>query len=253
MLEAKTALKHWCEVERSHGHRLTLTDLWEEFKDIVALKREKVRVAEACGQALEEDIAWSMAAGERVEKVSASQKYLETTKVRLQSFCELRLLKPQRVTKLSAKEEQALVRCTWQMMDRALYLAFCSPIEELTEQGIPEAAAFVEGRKQTALVFADQVPFWVGMEDARQLYLSSEWGDSLKQPRENVLERSSQAYRVEEEPGGLVAAGVSGMAAPGKDLQKRGPSDAKAKVRITVELRQVITGYGEGPLPPVGL
>ena len=224
----KDTLKAWCVKERNHGHSLNSGDVWQEYKFILEEAIRSLRwKAGKLEEQDEERRALRIQAGmlqQRILKVQASPSYMKDTRGELVKYCGLRLLKPQRLVNLSPKEE--LVRChlTWQMLDEKLWQVAFAGDEELQEM-VVDVPGFKATRRQTALIFADQVPWRGKIGGGTQLYFADE-RPSRKQ---------------------VQAAKNAGLPLPnqGQSQTRGGECEDAEKYRITVELRQVILHYFE--------
>jgi hypothetical protein len=117
--EFKVALKQWAELERGNGQTLDSHDLVEQFAFMV-------NKAVAHGAELQAKCHLSAAGRARLLEYRGRVERLKTKSYRrwysgeLMQFCEVRLLKPQRMLKLSYEEEQVRCKLTWQQFDRRM-------------------------------------------------------------------------------------------------------------------------------------
>ena len=209
-------MKQWLEEERSYGHSIGKSDLWFEYKWQLeeSMEIERRKVLEDPGNAKAK--ARHLALKTRLEKITASTVYLNTTKKELLKFCGARLLKPQRFVNLTLEEEKARAHVTWMSYDKLMDLAAFGTPEELSEV-IANGEEWVENRENTVLGWSDQIPVWVkGDMDQARIFLSSE-------------------TRSKHEPG---VHGSSRMS------QKRACyGEGSDKFRVTLELRNVIYNW----------
>ena len=212
--------------ERELGHGLNLSDLWHEFQYAAADVLETLTNTS-------EDKALRQAIEGRLQALRNNVKYLETYKKRLVAVCGLKLRRPQRVTKMSPAEEQCSTELGWQLYDRALWLAGCAPVEELSKHVLqPERYA---EKENIILGFSDQVPYWIGLETDRQLYLEGE-------------------FRQQSQPGVVFSSDVQHSQKLTDQTQTRSEVEGgPGKARVTVELRQVILDYFVDGKEPEGL
>ena len=212
----KLKVKQWLEEERSYGHSIGKSDLWFEYKWQLeeSMEIERLKVLEDPGNASAK--ARHLAITTRLEKITASNAYLNTTKKDLLKFCGARLLKPQRFVNLTLEEEKARCHVTWMSYDKLMDLAAFGTPEQLSEV-IANGEDWVENRENTVLGWSDQIPVWVkGDIDQTRVFLSSE---TLSKP----------------EPEAHAAARMS---------QKRAYyGDGSDKFRVTLELRNVIYNW----------
>ena len=80
-----------------------------------------------------------------------------------------RLLKPQRMLSLTLDEEMHRVFETWKDWDWKLYMVCFGPMSWLEKQ-VCDATAFRKNLRNLVLSFSDQVPFWVLVKAAKELY-----------------------------------------------------------------------------------
>ena len=270
--ELKLQVKRVAEEERQLGHSLSKLDVWLEFRiaashRIKELRKDASAAATAELQALET----------RMRKLQASQKYRDTFQTRLLVFCDLKLRKPQRVTRMTPAEERVAAEMGWRWTDRALWLVGCAGVEELRKH-VLEPEELLAHKELVALVFSDQVPYWTGLELAKQVYLQSEFRrkneamnplafrgqeDQVSQrlqcfgedpATEGAATGEAQGGAGEAAGGDEAAAGGAGAAAKGaSDKQLRGSAGADSRIRITVQLRQAILHYFSSTKEPVGV
>ena len=233
--EQKDQLKVWVANERAHGHALNMSDLWTQFKFLMEEEERKELHNEF--QAKDEETRMKAALRKqefrsRIQKIQASREYLKSFKRALMDHCEVKLLKPQRLVRLSLKEEEVRCELTWQMLDEAIWkVAFGGP-EDLKDL-VLDYKAFDSFRRDCVLGFSDQVPWRGKLRGGQQQYLETE------RPQRSKVPGGSTAVVQDNE----------GM------NQTRGQESENAdKFRVTVEMRQVIYNYfkDEDPVGAMG-
>ena len=132
--------------------------------------------------------------------------------------CDCRLLKPQRMLKLAFGAEAFRCKLTWQMLDRRIWDFAFGGTEVLKKYFVkPEDA--IGNLEHAVIGFSDQVPWWGMMKQGKQLYMKHE--------------HNKAAAKTAGEPS-----------------QKRGWDDDQAsKLRIVVELRQIVKGWSGSGVP----
>ena len=108
--------------------------------------------------------------------------------------CGATLLKPQRLINLSPSEEEHRLIQTWKDFDHRMFNVCFGSLSWLEEQ-VLEPQVFRDNTKATVVSFSDQVPFWVKVKSARQLFAS--WELSTKTSRCDVSRLSR--YRRESQ------------------------------------------------------
>ena len=115
---------------------------------------------------------------------------------------------------------------------------------------VADPEGFASRRKETVLVFSDQIPFWVKVGACRQLYKASEVKRSRKSNIVTGLRgcdlrgRESQVCRRDEED--------PLRASMGSQLRQQGRPEAD-RYRITVEARQEIHNFFDRNQAPKGV
>ena len=88
---------------------------------------------------------------------------------RLSSVCGARLLKPQRLLTLTLDEEKKRVFESWKDWDRKQW-EMCFGDLSWLEKHVADPKTFRRNIKKTVLKWSDQIPFWVKVKHAKQLY-----------------------------------------------------------------------------------
>ena len=248
----KERVKNVAEAERQLGHSLNKSDLWLEFR--IAASQEIRRLQEDASNGAQSALR---VLRQRIQKLKASRKYLGSFQTRLQAFCKLKLRKPQRITRFSPEEEALAAEMGWRWNDRAIWLAGCAGEEELKKH-VLEPAKLQANRAAVVLGYSDQVPYWTGLETERQLYLETEvkvHGEAGAGPIHCSQQVSQRITAAQAGAGGGVAGlEASAEAAVNNQTQTRGTGESSdGRVRVTVELRQLILNYFAEDKEPVGV
>ena len=162
----------------------------------------------------------------------------------------MKYLKPQRMLKISSEEEQARCKCTWQMFDRALWVAAFAD-EELLADIVADPKEFIKNREDIVIGASDQVPYWCTLGPRKQLYLQSEVSKSKKErtSKENLAGHSSQISQTLS----TELEGLEDEEETQKMTQTRGEEASEnSKLRITLEMRQLVYNYFKPGADPVG-
>ena len=110
-----------------------------------------------------------------------------------------------------------------------------------------DAARFRERQASTALIFSDEIPFWVNLGHQKVLFADWEVGATANRGKTaSSLVQMSQAQRkMAEHEAKRVAEKVT---------QKRGPAKSgDEKFRITLEARQGVLNWFDGSQSPTGV
>ena len=116
---------------------------------------------------------WCLDLQDRIKKLNESAKYRETFADRLLADCGARLLKPQRLSKLSPEEEEARILQTWSYYDAALWVAAFGE-EDTLRKFVACPLEWARGREEVVLGWSDQIPVWLKLGRSMQVYASEE-------------------------------------------------------------------------------
>ena len=94
----------------------------------------------------------------RLRDPKTSKGVHENRQQQLMRYCDARLRKPQRLTRLSLKEEQVRWENTLKGFDRVLWEAMRA---ELLEGRMRKPKEFVEGVRDAVVCHCDQIPMWL--------------------------------------------------------------------------------------------
>ncbi len=98
----------------------------------------------------------------------------------------------------------------------------------------------MERREQTALVFSDQIPFWVKIGNRKVVFAAHEQARSSHESRKMGATTSGSQMSQALQP----LADVESEIAAEKMSQKRGPAKSgDDKFRVTLEARQAVLGW----------
>ena len=146
----------------------------------------------------------------------------------------MKLREPQRVVDISPREEQAICQLTCQSYDGLLQLAaFGTPEKLSTCLAVPER--FAEDRGSIILGVLDQVPVWVKIVQAKQLYRDHEVANNNKYGRRGLMLGPGKSFPQVEWSDG----------SDGLEQLRSHHAAAGDRYRVTVELCQLVTGYFE--------
>jgi hypothetical protein len=139
---------------------------------------------------------------------------------------------------LSPAEEQARLEATWQHLDFAMWCLLKD--DKWIEDHFAKPEAVKEFLKMTALLFSDQVPFWVKVTAGRQMFAADErrqkTGKNPKPP-----EAMSQKLDAQNE------------AETSSKMQMRGQGISEQdRYRVTLELTHAVEDYFNSPEVPKG-
>ena len=123
---------------------------------------------------------------------------------RMGYVCDARLLKPQRLLTLTLDEEKKRVFESWKDWDRKQW-EMCFGDKAWLEKHVVDPETFKRNIKQTVLKWSDQIPFWVKVKHAKQLYGNRELrgGKADKNDLKNLLGDSGSFSQRLEGGGGM--------------------------------------------------
>jgi hypothetical protein len=108
-----------------------------------------------------------------MQRLRSSSKYFETFGNRLLLDLGAKLLQPSRLSALSMQEEEARVKNSWKDFDAALWVA-CFGSEEDLAKFVANPVEFQNCRHKLVIGFSDQIPVWVKIGRAKQVYCERE-------------------------------------------------------------------------------
>jgi hypothetical protein len=231
-------VKAFFEDMRAGGHFVDKKDFVEEFMIAAEVYLGKLE-AKAETQALSAvEKMRQMELQERLKKLASKVEAVRYLGDQLQEYLGARCLKPQRVMTLSPAEEQARLEATWQHLDFAMWCLLKD--DKWIEDHFAKPEAVKEFLKMTALLFSDQVPFWVKVTAGKQMFAADERRQKTeKNPK--PPEAMSQKLDAQNE------AGTSSK------MQMRGQGISEQdRYRVTLELTHAVEDYFNSPEVPKG-
>ena len=250
LAELYPVMRTWFEKRRAAGYYVDAGALLHQFEYVIRMCKVQLIAKQKKTELTMEEIKKLKICEEKLI-VLTKPKSAEYWCERLRFEVGATWLKPQRLLTLSPAEEEHRLLQTWQDFDYRVY-NMCFGSLKWLEQHVLEPALFRANIKSTVVSFSDQVPFWVKVKSARQLYASYEL--STKGAR-NDVSRLSQHFRVSQKIEGL-GQEEDGLN-PGLEnndgmSQLRGQAaDNNDKYRITLELQQDLYHYFDIEREPV--
>ena len=264
------SLRSFFSFERSSGRFVDVEDLLLEFEALLTGMQAKL-------EAKETDSFLSPFERRQLQELRRKMPRMQVPStreywgLRMKAVAGARLLKPQRMLSLTLHEEMCRVFETWKDWDWKLHMVCFGPMSWLEKQ-VCNATAFRKNLRNLVLSFSDQVPFWVLVKAAKQLYAwwelrskgkkgdknalenllkaAGSWSqkvaaDNLEDPFDIEVEDEGQQSEEDEqeEVEGAATAGMTqsrGLEAPGAD-----------RYRITIELEQQLHNWCNPELEPV--
>ena len=165
-------VKDFFETMRLYGKYVDAVDLQE---NLMAVMRRYVNEAEKPG--MQEKLQPLQIV--RLDHVRSELERLSNVRMRaakhrqeqLLRFCDARVRRPQRLVQLTLSEERGRWQTTLMSYDRLLWEAMRP---EFLKERLVDPEAFVAGIEDLVVCHCDQVPVWLRMGAARQLYSKSE-------------------------------------------------------------------------------
>jgi len=245
---ASDEIKIFIDSERSYGHSVTKSDVFERYIDILTVRALNIRKAGKIGTCSPEEEAEARNMDDRISKLRAAPKYRQSFTEKLLLWCNAKCLRPHRVSMLSELEEQVRCHLTWKAFDFAQWLAAFGSAEELARFAAkPEQ--WMKHRSQTVLGFSDQVPLWAKCGAKKFVYAQHE----LKVTKQAALRASASelaaltdeqwAEKCKGAAEDKIEAALPQPHAQGqRQLRLQGHSEDE-RFRITYEASQVVRGW----------
>ncbi|CAE7446362.1 unnamed protein product [Symbiodinium sp. CCMP2592] len=251
----KKALRSWFEESRAHGHSVKKRHLLSQWQFL--LTRELLRL-----RSTKEASADAFERAGLDQKICEGEKQLQSAakdsgKNRLRQLLldvDAKNLQPDLKTKLSESEEQVSAKLTYQALDRTLWTACFSPLEELGNR-VAKPSEFRDHVSDLVVICSDQIPLWIKSGSERELFAAWEH-DPLPQQhlRESLKNHHLSSSDQVTGSGDLVPPllqAVKPSAAAGRgsgQRQKRAFLDVDAlRYRVTYEARQALHGLCKDP------
>ncbi len=183
-------LKAWLEESRSQGHRISSNHVFTQLQRIIIVEAKN-----------SSDKQYASELQRRLQSWAASDGYRKTATREALKKIGGRVHLPNRISELPFWQERLRTHLTWKSFDAALWKAAFYTLDELKSEGqISNAVQFLEARHNLVIAFTDQIPFWVKIGSAAQVYAESEMKVQLgKRLRKKVAHQASQIQAVELE------------------------------------------------------
>ena len=124
---------------------------------------------------------------------------------------------PSKFTELTREQEQIRWQMTVQGFDNAVWRAAFASQEELKFY-VADPAKFRERQARTALIFSDEIPFWVKVGHQKVLFADWENKQRSNKTRSSLVQMSQSLAKLVEREDKRVAEKVT---------QKRGPTESR--------------------------
>ncbi len=236
----------WHSFERMLGHEVDQADCYLEFEECV---RREMEILDAVAKVQElsvRELQWRAEMASRLLKLRCSPGYRKSYTQRITSWMGARFGTPSKYTELSREQEQIRWQMTVQGFDNALWRAAFADAEEL-KHFVADVPKFQERIRATALLFSDEVPFWVKIGHRKVLFASWEVGQVANRGKTaaSSVQMSQSLKQMGEEEAGRAAEKVT---------QTRGPAKSgEEKYRITLQARQAVLHYFDEAREPEGV
>jgi hypothetical protein len=165
-------VKVWHSFERMMGHGVDYQDCFLEFLEVVQREIELLEVVAKARPLSALQQRWKEEMQERLQKLAGSERYKQSYGRRLIRWMGARWGTLSKFTELTREQEQIRWQMTVQGFDNAVWRAAFASQEEL-KYYVADAARFRERQARTALIFSDEIPFWVKI--GHQKVLAADW------------------------------------------------------------------------------
>ena len=243
--ELYVKIREWFEKQRAAGRYVDANMLVMQFEYLMSLCKAQLKARV--------ELTAQDAKKLKVIELKIPKMVVKSTRTywaqRLSHECGATLLKPQRLLNLTYEEEEARLIATWQDFDYRMYNMCFGDLSWLNEQ-VHDPALFRENIKNTVISFSDQVPWWVKVKSARQLFasweLSSKAGKN-KVEMMNTYRRESQVFKPGQGESFLEAV----PSADGMSQLRGQAAENNDKYRITLELQQDLYNWFDKTKEPI--
>ena len=242
-------INYWITKERIRSHTIALSDVKDEWIDMLTAEIAEIRASQAMTK---DDHLW-VAEMERKKQclLNKDRKTKGKNVKRMLSKIGARIGTPSRSASLTPKQEKQRCKLTWQNFDHICHLASFGTNDEL--KGFTgDVPGWRKHKKDTWLVFSDEIPFWVKIGLLKTVFANWEMKADPKTKKDRAARDASRhqaSQKLEKEDEGKDGAEIPEDAEP-KDnqgcTQRRGAERVGEKCRITLEARQGIMGYFSG-------
>ena len=252
-------LRQWFEKERQYGHEvpvLLIQDFYLKYlQKAVVTAKIKLHTTVTPEPVLETQYKQLQMRLQKMNKADpASEKFFQRYVLpRIGAV----LRKPQRLTRLTAAQEELRVQLTWQSLDRGIWEAVYGDDQQLSShcQDPQQWRARLPG---TVIAMWDHVPVWLKLRgDSKICFSSAEqtsWQCRKRLSRktrtavaEAVLGRASEVDAVEDR-----AAETDGPVGQGQTQARGSYSAGGDKYRVTQILFQSVSGWFDASRVPTG-
>ena len=253
--------KIWHEAERRKGHDVDRTEIFNDFMDRCEFAYKMMeRRGERLGEAwVEEEKVWAKEVKEKFESLSkATKDAVKGFTTRLLQKMHAKVRAPSRVSPLTLQEEKVRCEVTWKQFDFCCWLAAFADLKELSKW-VANPEEFILHRKDTWLIFSDQIPFWVKIGKQKTVLAEFE----LQKPDSKGVRKRKLAaaggggkqaeqtsQRLEDDEEEVEPDAKRAKLDHGGMTQSRGRSGGE-KFRITFEARQAVESYFDIEVDPV--
>ena len=224
--ETVEELRQWLAVERSLGHTVMPSDLFQECISLMRATAAKLKQQASENTQLSplqkaEYLLKAKDLEERAEKVTQKKSYTKTWTQRLLMWTGAKYTTSELVSNITQLESQVRCQLTWQEFDRVLWLCTLSSPEEFEkEASVVSPQDFCKNRSQLTIGFSDQVPLWAKAPGRKAVFAEQSSADikDFSEIREAIAEVMSSS----EQPGQLVMP----LQTPHKTPQRKGSTDS---------------------------
>ena len=204
LVQERTASIKVGELEKEHSKKPLQVMLQQatagDFEENIAAGFEGLASSAEYVDSLspEELEEWGRELKNRIERLALSDTYKASFASRLLENIGGKLMQPGRMSTLSMEEEEAGVKATWKEFDAALWLAAFGSEEDLVKI-VANPSEFMQQREGVVIGFSDQIPVWVKIGRAKQVYC----GDEVKKRKSTEdfkeMHKKKQATLKDEE------------------------------------------------------
>ena len=224
-----------------------MADVRDEWIDMIDEEIQEVR---SLGVLSKDEHLWLMELEKKKHSLETKgERATEKNVKKMLSKIGSRIGIPSRAANLTPKMEKDRCQLTWQQFDERCHLACFGEKEELKDY-VADVATFQKMRKDTSLVFSDEIPLWIKIGLLKTIFADWEMEADARTKRARTERnakrgQASQKLDTDEAPQGEMAEGGE-MGSNEGCTQRRGAERVGEKCRITFEARQMITGYFSG-------
>ena len=172
-------LKHWLQMERSHGHCVSKRELLLEFCTRLDQLSAECAIKAARDENQQRAAAWrreSEHAFKRKQlllnpKTSTGKNYVE----KLIQWMDAKYMQKELSHQLSPLEAKVRAQLTWQHLDRVMYMMLAATSKELEQEDIVSSPSQVLSSRDTiSITMSDQVPLWAKAQNTKIIWSDQE-------------------------------------------------------------------------------